>query len=126
MASSSSVHLDATATRSGPPRRWWLPSGCRFPANRVEMTTPPAAARRKITVPAITAMKGTGDKIAMITAYDATFATIVDAAGVDIILVGDSVATVIQGEHTTIPVSLDEMAYHVRMVTRARTAALVV
>ncbi len=90
------------------------------------MTTPPAAARRKITVPAITAMKGTGDKIAMITAYDATFATIVDAAGVDIILVGDSVATVIQGEHTTIPVSLDEMAYHVRLVARARTAALVV
>jgi 3-methyl-2-oxobutanoate hydroxymethyltransferase len=90
------------------------------------MTTPPAAARRKITVPAITAMKGTGDKIAMITAYDATFATIVDAAGVDIILVGDSVATVMQGEHTTIPVSLDEMAYHVRMVARARTAALVV
>src|SRR4051794_16125988 len=90
------------------------------------MTTPPPATRRKQTVPGIAAMKGSGSKVAMITAYDATFASIVDAGGVDMILVGDSVATVVQGEHTTIPVSLDEMAYHVRMVTRARTAALVV
>ena len=94
--------------------------------NRVDMTTPSAPARRKITVPTITAMKASGTKIAMITAYDATFAAIVDAAGVDMILVGDSVATVVQGEHTTIPVSLDEMAYHVRLVARARTTALVV
>jgi 3-methyl-2-oxobutanoate hydroxymethyltransferase len=90
------------------------------------MTTPPPAPRRKLTVPAIAAMKGSGTKIAMITAYDATFATIVDAAGVDMILVGDSLGTVVQGEHTTIPVSLDEMAYHVRMVGRAGTAALVI
>jgi 3-methyl-2-oxobutanoate hydroxymethyltransferase len=90
------------------------------------MTTPPPATRRKLTVPVIAAMKGSGSKIAMITAYDATFASIVDAAGVDMILVGDSVATVVQGEHTTIPVTLDEMAYHVRMVARAATAALVV
>ncbi len=90
------------------------------------MTTPPPATRRKLTVPAIAAMKVNGSKIAMITAYDATFAAIVDAAGVDMILVGDSVATVVQGEHTTIPVTLDEMAYHVRMVARAGTAALVI
>jgi 3-methyl-2-oxobutanoate hydroxymethyltransferase len=90
------------------------------------MTPPSASARRKITVPAIAAMKASGDKIAMITAYDATFAAIVDAAGVDMILVGDSVGTVVQGERTTIPVSLDEMAYHVRLVARAGTAALVV
>jgi 3-methyl-2-oxobutanoate hydroxymethyltransferase len=90
------------------------------------MTTPPPAPRRKLTVPAIAAMKGSGSKIAMITAYDATFATIVDAAGVDMILVGDSLGTVVQGEQTTIPVTLDEMAYHVRMVARAGTAALVV
>ena len=64
-------------------------------------------------------MKASGERIAMITAYDATFAAIVDAAGVDMILVGDSVATVVQGEHTTIPVELDEMAYHVRIVARA-------
>jgi 3-methyl-2-oxobutanoate hydroxymethyltransferase len=90
------------------------------------MTTPSDATRRKITVPAITAMKASGDKIAMITAYDATFAAIVDAGGVDMILVGDSVGTVVQGEQTTIPVTLDEMAYHVRLVARARTTALVV
>jgi 3-methyl-2-oxobutanoate hydroxymethyltransferase len=62
----------------------------------------------------------------MITAYDKTFATIVDEAGVDMILVGDSVATVMQGEKTTLPVSLEEMAYHVRLVARAETKALVV
>jgi 3-methyl-2-oxobutanoate hydroxymethyltransferase len=90
------------------------------------MTTPASDSRRKLTVPAITAMKAGGTKITMITAYDATFATIVDAAGVDMILVGDSVATVVQGQRTTIPVSLDEMAYHVGMVVRAGTAALVV
>jgi len=90
------------------------------------MSSSSTAARARVTVPAIGAMKAAGQRIAMITAYDATFATIVDAAGVDMILVGDSVATVVQGQHTTIPVQLDEMAYHVRMVARAGTAALVV
>ena len=70
--------------------------------------------------------KREGRRIAMLTAYDATFARIVDDAGVDVILVGDSVATVVQGEATTIPVTLEEMEYHVRMVARARTRALVV
>ena len=88
--------------------------------------TPTTPTRQRVTVPAITAMKSRGAPIVMITAYDATFAAIVDAAGVDMILVGDSVASVIQGEHTTIPVELDEMAYHVRTVAAARTAALVV
>ena len=90
------------------------------------MTSSSTPARARVTVPSIGAMKAAGQRIAMITAYDATFAAIVDAAGVDMILVGDSVATVVQGEHTTIPVELDEMAYHVRMVARAGTAALVV
>jgi 3-methyl-2-oxobutanoate hydroxymethyltransferase len=71
-------------------------------------------------------MKVDGDPIAMITAYDATFARIVDAAGVDMILVGDSVGMVVQGEANTIPVDLDEMVYHVRMVAQAHTAAHVV
>lgn len=62
----------------------------------------------------------------MITAYDATFASIADQAGVDVLLVGDSVATVMQGERTTLPVSMDEMAYHTRMVTAARPTALIV
>jgi 3-methyl-2-oxobutanoate hydroxymethyltransferase len=88
--------------------------------------TEAAAPRRKVTVPAVTRMKVDGDPIAMITAYDATFARIVDAAGVDMILVGDSVGMVVQGEANTIPVDLDEMVYHVRMVAQAHTAAHVV
>jgi 3-methyl-2-oxobutanoate hydroxymethyltransferase len=90
------------------------------------MTSSSTPARARVTVPSIGAMKAAEQRIAMITAYDATFAAIVDAAGVDMILVGDSVGTVVQGEHTTLPVELDEMAYHVRMVARAATKALVV
>ncbi|MEI6403621.1 MAG: 3-methyl-2-oxobutanoate hydroxymethyltransferase [Actinomycetota bacterium] len=82
--------------------------------------------RRKVTVPDLGRMKASGDKIAMITAYDATFARLVDLAGIDVILVGDSVGMVVQGVSNTIPVDLDEMAYHVRIVARARTKALVV
>jgi 3-methyl-2-oxobutanoate hydroxymethyltransferase len=85
-----------------------------------------AAPRRKVTVPAITRMKVDGEPIAMITAYDATFARLVDAAGVDMVLVGDSVGMVVQGEANTLPVELSEMVYHVRTVAHARTAALVV
>jgi 3-methyl-2-oxobutanoate hydroxymethyltransferase len=90
------------------------------------MSPSPSPARARITVPSIAAKKAAGEKIAMITAYDATFAALVDTAGVDMILVGDSVATVVQGEATTIPVTLDEMAYHVRLVARADPKALVV
>ena len=91
-------------------------------------STPPAdpSNRRKVTVPDLARMKASGDKIAMITAYDATFARLVDLAGIDVILVGDSVGMVVQGVSNTIPVDLDEMAYHVRIVARARTKALIV
>ena len=89
------------------------------------MTTKPAE-RQKITVPEITRRKLTGEKISMITAYDATFARLVDAAGIDMILVGDSVGMVVQGVDNTIPVDLDEMAYHVGLVARAKPHALVV
>lgn len=85
-----------------------------------------SAARKAITVPTLSRMKRDGEKIAMITAYDATFAAIVDSAGVDVILVGDSVATTIQGEANTIPVTMEEMEYHVRLVNRATPKALVV
>jgi 3-methyl-2-oxobutanoate hydroxymethyltransferase len=84
------------------------------------------ASRKKVTVPDLGRAKEAGHKIAMITAYDATFARLVDEAGVDVILVGDSVGMVVQGVSNTIPVDLDEMAYHVRIVARARTKALVV
>lgn len=82
--------------------------------------------RKAITVPVLADMKRDGRKIAMITAYDATFAGIVDSAGADVILVGDSVATTVQGEANTIPVTMEEMEYHVRLVRRAAPKALVV
>lgn len=80
----------------------------------------------RVTVPDLSKMKVDGRRIAMVTAYDATFARIVDEAGVDIILVGDSVGTVVQGVSTTLPVTLDEMIYHVKLVSRALPRALVV
>ena len=61
----------------------------------------------------------------MITAYDATFARIVDESGVDMILVGDSVGSVVQGVANTIPVTLEEMEYHVKLVARANPRALI-
>lgn len=82
--------------------------------------------RPKFTVPMLADRKRENVKLAMVTAYDATFARIVDAGGVDLILVGDSVATVMQGERTTLPVSLDEMEYHTRLVAKAHPRALIV
>lgn len=82
--------------------------------------------RSKVTVPDFARMKALGERITMITAYDATFARLVDLAGVDSILVGDSVGMVVQGGANTIPVELDEIAYHVRLVARARPMALIV
>ena len=73
------------------------------------MNTPESRpTRRKVTVPDLARMKTEGRRIAMITAYDATFARLVDDAGVDMILVGDSVGMVVQGEANTIPVELDD------------------
>lgn len=85
--------------------------------------------RPRVTVPQILERKsisGDSQRISMITAYDATFASIVDESGVDIILVGDSVGSVVQGVATTIPVTLEEMEYHVRLVARAQPRALIV
>ena len=84
------------------------------------------ADRPKVTVPTIARRKHSGDRISMITAYDATFARLVDEAGVDMILVGDSVGMVVQGVDNTLPVGLEEMAYHVELVARTRPRALVV
>lgn len=80
----------------------------------------------KVTVPEIVRMKQAGRKIAVLTAYDYCFARVLDAAGVDILLVGDSVASVIQGRDSTLPVTLDEMLYHTRAVARGRKRALLV
>jgi len=89
------------------------------------MTTMPSE-RQKITVPEIGRRKVSGERVTMITAYDATFARLVDQAGVDMILVGDSVGMVVQGVDNTLPVDLDEMAYHVRLVARAKPQAHIV
>jgi len=81
---------------------------------------------RKITVPEILKRKGGNDPIVALTAYDFPFGRIADAAGVDVILVGDSLGMVVQGMETTLPVTMDEIVYHCRMVARARRRALLV
>jgi 3-methyl-2-oxobutanoate hydroxymethyltransferase len=79
----------------------------------------------KVTTAALRARKG-GDKIAVVTAYDVVFARLADEAGLDVILVGDSLGMVVQGESSTLPVTLDEMVYHSRIVSRGvRRAHLV-
>ena len=79
-----------------------------------------------ITVPQFTALKAAGQKITMLTAYDYPTAQLVDAAGIEGILVGDTLSMVVQGQPTTLPVTLDEMIYHAEMVGRAVRHALVV
>lgn len=82
--------------------------------------------RIKMTVPMLRERKENREPLAMVTAYDSTFASIIDDAGVDIILVGDSVATVMQGQRNTLDVSMENMEYHVRLVAASRPFALVV
>jgi len=79
--------------------------------------------RDKITVPELVQRKRDGVKIVAVTAYDATFARLVDQAGVDVLLVGDSLGMVVQGHDTTLPVTLDDMIYHTRAVARATPRA---
>ena len=81
---------------------------------------------RAVTTYRLTEMKARGEKISMLTAYDYTMAGIMDAAGIDVILVGDSAANVIAGYKTTVPMTLDDMIYHGKAVARAVERALVV
>jgi 3-methyl-2-oxobutanoate hydroxymethyltransferase len=81
---------------------------------------------RKVRVPDLVLMKERGERIVMLTAYDATMARLFDRAGVDLLLVGDSLGNVILGLDTTIPVTLDAMIHHTRAVTRGTNRALVV
>ena len=81
---------------------------------------------RKVTTHRLIEMKAKGDKIAMLTAYDYTMASIIDAAGVDAILVGDSASNVMAGNVTTLPITLDQMIYHAKSVVRAVKRAIVV
>lgn len=81
---------------------------------------------KKVTTNTIQKMKLAGEKIAMITAYDYSFAKLFDAAGIDIILVGDSASNVMAGHATTLPITLDQMIYHAQSVVRAREHSLIV
>jgi 3-methyl-2-oxobutanoate hydroxymethyltransferase len=81
---------------------------------------------KRITTQVLAEMKANGERIAMLTAYDYSMATIVDQAGVDIILVGDSASNVMAGHETTLPITLDHMIYHASGVVRAAKRALVV
>jgi len=84
------------------------------------------SASKKVRVPDLRLMKEQGERIVMLTAYDATMARLFDQAGVDLLLVGDSLGNVILGLETTIPVTLDAILHHTRAVSRAASRALVV
>ena len=80
----------------------------------------------RVTIHTLKAQKQRGERITMLTAYDATFARLLDEAGIDILLVGDSLGMVVQGHDTTLPVTLDEVIYHCRAVARGATRAQIV
>ncbi|WP_299779799.1 3-methyl-2-oxobutanoate hydroxymethyltransferase [uncultured Formosa sp.] len=81
---------------------------------------------KKVTVKTLSDMKANGEKISMLTAYDYTMARIVDGAGLDVILVGDSASNVMAGYQTTLPITLDQMIYHASSVVRGVSRALIV
>ncbi|MEY4865180.1 MAG: 3-methyl-2-oxobutanoate hydroxymethyltransferase, partial [Bacteroidota bacterium] len=81
---------------------------------------------KKVTTHALQEMKRQGEKISMLTAYDYTMALLVDRAGVDVVLVGDSASNVMAGHETTLPITLDHMIYHASSVVRGVDRALVV
>ena len=81
---------------------------------------------RKVTTRRLTEMKQRGEKISMLTAYDYSMAKIIDGAGIDAILVGDSASNVMAGNATTLPITLDQMIYHAKSVMKGVSRALVV
>src|SRR5467141_4260103 len=85
-----------------------------------------ADAPKPVTTLGIVAMKAKGERIVMLTCYDALFARLLDAAGVDILLVGDSVNQVLAGAETTLSATLDQMLYHTKIVRRGTQRAMVV
>ena len=85
-----------------------------------------ATRHAKISVPELQRLKASGQKITALTAYDYPFARILDECGIDFLLVGDSLGTTVQGGDTTLPVTMDDMVYHLRLVNRARPRSLVV
>ena len=90
------------------------------------MSTQPTTATKKVTTGTLAQMRAAGEKIAMLTCYDASFAALMDQCGVDTLLVGDSLGMVVQGHSTTLPVSLEEVAYHTACVARGAQRPLLV
>ena len=82
--------------------------------------------KKKVTVKTFAEMKAVGEKVTMMTAYDYTTANILDEAGMDSILVGDSASNVMAGNADTLPITIEEMTYHARSVAKACTHALVI
>ncbi len=81
---------------------------------------------KPVSVTTLRQMKQSGEKIAVLTAYDASFASVLDEAGVDAVMVGDSLGMVVQGQDSTVPVTMDDMVYHTRLVRRGCKRALVI
>jgi 3-methyl-2-oxobutanoate hydroxymethyltransferase len=90
------------------------------------MSTQTGSRRARVTTKTVVDLKHGGQKIAMITAYDFTMARIFDAAGIDIILVGDSASNVMAGNETTLPITIEEMIYHTKCVVKGASHSLVV
>ncbi|HBQ19890.1 MAG: 3-methyl-2-oxobutanoate hydroxymethyltransferase [Sandaracinaceae bacterium] len=90
--------------------------------------TPPSGSKRtaRVTVPKLRRMKERGERITMLTAYDATFARMFEEADIDLLLVGDSLGMVVQGQDSTLPVTVDEIIYHCRAVARGCQTCLIV
>src|SRR3954467_7568155 len=99
-----------------------MPSDSRDPA----LNPKTSAQSRKVTTLRLQEMKKAGERISALTAYDFLTARLLDQAGVDVILVGDSASMVFAGNDTTLPMKMDEMLYHVRVVTKAVKRALVI
>src|ERR1039458_2953896 len=81
---------------------------------------------KKVTTHVLSEMKRSGEKISMLTSYDYSFAKILDAAGIDVLLVGDSASNVMAGHETTLPITLDQMIYHAQSVIRGCQRCLVI
>src|SRR5918911_5586652 len=90
------------------------------------MPPPPPAAAKPVTVPEFIAAKARGRRLAVLTAYDYTTARLLDQAGVDALLIGDSLGMVVQGQSDSLAVTLDEMIYHTKIVARGIRRALLV
>ncbi len=85
----------------------------------------PSAAQKPVSIVDLATMKQAGEKISCLTAYDASFSALLDKVGIDLMLVGDSLGMVIQGQPSTLPVTIEDMVYHCRCVTQARQRAFV-